>query len=321
MPELCTICLSAPSQPCRRPSEAAFLGLTFRTPDESVFAHLRAHPQALTGYTPSMLTIWDCSHHHRTAWLGETLLATADLSDLAGPPGLALLQPIGPFGADARASLLRALAAANRPVVIHGVSQEFLNAHPEFVAHFSVREERDSANCLYDAHTLAELSGRSLQKKRNLAHQFEKAYRWTVSPLTPELRTQCARLAIRQLGETLDQGFLPWETLALTRSLAEFEQLGLRGTAILVDDAVCAFSIWEGQTPAIAAVHFEKADRNFRGSHQVIARETARQVVAAGFAEINREEDMGLEGLRAAKLSYHPAHLEMSYRLEWVPRV
>ena len=78
-----------------------------------------------------------------------------------------------------------------------------------------------------------------------------------------------------------------------------------------------AFSIYEAIGPATVAVHFERALRSYKGLYQVINWETAKAVAAQGFDYINREEDMGDDGLREAKMSYFPVEIVKAYELNF----
>jgi hypothetical protein len=84
---------------------------------------------------------------------------------------------------------------------------------------------------------------------------------------------------------------------------------------IRVHDRPVAFSDFEKQNVETAAVHFEKANRAYKGLYQVVNRETARMIDACGCHLVNREEDLGDTGLRKAKLSYHPLDIYPVYNL------
>ena len=76
-----------------------------------------------------------------------------------------------------------------------------------------------------------------------------------------------------------------------------------------MDGKPVAFSLYEHLNPSTCVVHFEKAMREYKGLYQLVNRETAKKIYSKGCKHINREEDLGIEGLRKAKLSYHPLEL------------
>jgi hypothetical protein len=98
---------------------------------------------------------------------------------------------------------------------------------------------------------------------------------------------------------------LLYDDFATTLMLDNFEYLGLRGGLICVDNKIAAFSIGEPLTEDTVVVHVEKAFTSIHGAYTIINQQFAENEVA-GFTYINREEDMGIDNLRQAKLSYQP---------------
>ena len=170
--------------------------------------------------------------------------------------------------------------------------------------HFTVRDERDAANYLYRAADLAELKGKKYSAKRNHLAQAERAYSWTAHPVTAE-RDACFQ-ALRD-GGAEDPGPLDrnrrWEQAALEFALEHWDLMDHQGVLLRVDGRPVAFSIFEPLTPSTAVIHYERALRSLKGLYQVVNREAAR------------EEDIGDEGLRKAKLSYSPLEFVKAYTL------
>jgi len=263
----------------------------------------------------AMLLAWN--GHYRYRWTNagpDTLLFSCVV-----PPGIhrQLLQPVGaavPGLAEDLAGRARGLA---HPVRMLGVTAGFLRENPDFQSHFDVAEDRDNANYVYAAADLAELPGRAYSAKRNLVAQASRAYRWEAEPLTAAHAADCLALARRQCVETGMQSDLSAvrELDALAATLRLGAAFGLEGLVLRVEGRVAAFSLWERLDGETAVIHFERADRSLKGLYQVVNREAARDLAAAGFRFVNREEDIGDEGLRKAKLSYHPCRIEMAYVL------
>ncbi len=105
---------------------------------------------------------------------------------------------------------------------------------------------------------------------------------------------------------------------AISEALAHFRELGLLGGAIEVDGRFAALSIGEPLTRDTAVIHIEIVSPCCEGLAQIMNREFVRHALK-DFAFINREQDLGLPGLRRAKLSYHPHHLVEKFRLERRP--
>ena len=95
------------------------------------------------------------------------------------------------------------------------------------------------------------------------------------------------------------------EKTALENALTHFDALELKGGVILVEGKVVAFSIGERLNEDTALIHFEKADTDYRGAYPIINQEFVKHAWS-DVTYINREDDMGIEGLRKAKLSYQP---------------
>ncbi len=181
-----------------------------------------------------------------------------------------------------------------------------------FPGRFTIEEDRDNADYLYSIEAFATLKGKKLHGKRNFCNRFEASYRWEALPLQREHFSVCLALYDRWAEGRED---VEDERTALSAAITHWEALELEGTLLLVDDAPVAFSIGEMLTEACFDIHFEKVDAAFPLAYPMIARETARQLMAAHptLTTLNREEDMGIPGLRKAKEDWHPSELLMKY--------
>ena len=300
-------------------STFSLLGFDFfpiRPEDQEVISNfLQRYPQPLSGYTYSTLEAWRAfSSYDRKQTSLETLLI-AYRPDAEMPP--ILLQPMGDFSPDFQKRIFREAAVLNYPLKFVGVSSRFLKQYPEFVSRFSVCEERSYANYLYRTEDLAELRGRKYSKKRNLIAQAHKSYAWESHPLTEELAEKCFDVleSIRVEEQPQIEGMMKREIDALETTLRHIRRLGQQGLLLTVEGRSAAFSIFEAINSTTVTIHFERALRSYKGLYQVINQETARIVQAQGFEFINREEDVGDEGLRTAKMSYHPFELVPAWNL------
>ena len=181
-------------------------------------------------------------------------------------------------------------------------------------ANFEVVADRDNYDYVYLSEKLISLSGRKLHSKKNHLNAFRKEHPDAqFLPITDEIVTQC-KLELnswykqhRQEDGTVDL-FIDYERTAILEVLNNFADFGLKGGAILLDGRVVAFTFGEQLNTDTAVIHVEKADPEVRGAYPAINQ---------GFVEhawshltyINREEDMGIKGLRKAKESYKPEKL------------
>ena len=105
------------------------------------------------------------------------------------------------------------------------------------------------------------------------------------------------------------------EKKAILYSMAHFFELELSGIALLVNDKIEAISVFERINLDTAVVHYEKGSPDYDGIYKAINQETAL-ILQKDFKFINRESDMGLPGLRKAKMSYHPHHMIEVFHVE-----
>jgi len=297
----------------------SFLGFDFspvRPEDqEAVSNFLRKHPQPLSGYTYATLEAWKAfsSYDRRRGEMENLLIAYRPVPE--EPP--VLIQPVGEFPPDFQAHILREAAAMEHPLRFVGVSGQFMERHAGFVAHFSTYEERNYAQYLYRTVDLAELRGRKYSKKRNLISQARGDYEWELHPLTEELAGKCFEVleSIRVEEQPQLDGMMQREIEALETTLRGLRRLGQQGVLVTVGGRPAAFAIFEATNATTVTIHFERALRRYKGLYQVVNQETARIVQAQGYEFINREEDVGDEGLRSAKMSYHPFELVSAWNL------
>lgn len=183
-----------------------------------------------------------------------------------------------------------------------------------FPKQFEITEERDYFDYLYTSESLAQLAGRKLASKRNHISYFEKTFDWKYEPITKENIHKCELL--NEHWERLNREKNPEEIgdehLAIKKAIANFFELGLEGGILTIENEIVAFTFGEKLNDNTFCTHVEKAYGNIRGAYQMINREFARQL-RDRYEYINREDDTGSEGLRRAKLSYHPHRLVIKY--------
>lgn len=178
---------------------------------------------------------------------------------------------------------------------------------------FTIEPNRNFADYIYTRDKLINLSGKKLQSKRNHINKFKSLYpQYTYRPLTEDLIPQCLELEKqwRKVSkddtdeQDLDES-LSIELRSMTRAFHRWDRLGLTGGTIWVDDKLVAFTFGCPINQTTFDVCVEKADVNYEGSFSIINQEFVKHLPEQ-YCYINREEDMGNEGLRRAKLSYHP---------------
>lgn len=173
---------------------------------------------------------------------------------------------------------------------------------------FEFTSERDYADYIYLREDLANLTGKKYQSKRNHLNKFRKSYPdYEYVPITPELVPECLELEAKwcRANNCHEQEALAAERKSLTCALKNFEDLGLTGGILRVNGQIVAFTFGMPINHQTFDVSIEKADTSVDGAYTMINYEFVNQIPEQ-YIYINREEDLGIEGLRKAKLSYQP---------------
>ena len=180
---------------------------------------------------------------------------------------------------------------------------------------FTITSDRDDYDYIYEQANLAELPGRRFQKKRNHVSRFIRENPdWQFHPLTKEdlPAIRAFNDAWSQLYENKDNPGIQTEHTSIELLFDNYDKLDLRGGYVTAGGRIVAFSFGSPINDRVFDTHVEKALYDVTGAYNIINREMARNV-CTGFDLINREDDVGDEGLRAAKLSYNPDIIEPKY--------
>lgn len=219
------------------------------------------------------------------------------------------MMPVGKMPMKKRLEiLLEDAASRNQPFVMKGVTCNMWDLMQEAMPNtFISQNDRDNAEYLYSAEKLATLSGKKLQKKRNHLNRFKADNPdWEYYPiLTSQQIDECKAMLKVWDKITHDDEHNNYDYIATNIMLDNFNELDLKGGAIKVHGELIAFAVGSKLTPDTFVVHVEKAFGEINGAYTIINQQFAEHE-GAGFKYINREEDMGIEGLRKAKLSYYP---------------
>lgn len=201
--------------------------------------------------------------------------------------------------------------AEKEPLILRGIlpgTRETLEQY--YPTLFEYNADRDYFDYIYRRQDLAELKGKHYQPKRNHVNKFKKEYRYEYRPLIPELIPECllfeAEWCDRHGYEENEN--IRKERQALTFALDHYDELSLSGAVIHVEGKIAAFTFGAPISSDTFGVHFEKADISLDGSYSIINQQFAASLPEQ-YIWLNREEDMGIPGLRQAKLSYHPVKL------------
>lgn len=177
---------------------------------------------------------------------------------------------------------------------------------------YQISYNRDESDYIYTQEKLASLAGKKLHGKRNHIHRFEEQNPdWIYERISDENEEDCARMAMQWCMKNCmdEEDEIEYDKIDESRlvvyAIRHRDELGMIGGALRVGGKVIAVTLGEKLTPDTFVVHFEKAFSEIQGAYPMINREFVRHELS-DYTYVNREEDLGEEGLRKAKLSYRP---------------
>ena len=220
-----------------------------------------------------------------------------------------------PFGSDITkgVELLREYCGEQEPILWIQQAERFNEIAEHINENYQLYEHRDTFDYIYLRSDLANLSGKKYHSKRNHISAFSKKYNWTYCDITDENKEdilQCAELWYKANSERYDE-YMECEFRGSKTILENMEALSVSGGAIYIDGKAVAFTLGSPINDEVFDVHIEKALPEYAAAYTVINNEFAKRL--AQYKYINREDDMGIEGLRKAKLSYKPEILLKKY--------
>jgi len=273
---------------------------------------LAKDPPQVSELTFTNLFVW--RHHYRPAWVEWNGCILIVFHPQKGQ--VYGLCPFGPGDKKRCLDLLcREIAKETDEVRICRVGEEFVKNHVD-PAEYEVAPDRDNSDYVYLAEDLIRLSGNKYHRKKNHLNQFIKNHEFEYRPLDAELvqRVLGMQEAWCRIRECVLKPDLLAEDFAVHEALTHFGELGYQGGAILIDSVVVAFSLGEPLNRDTAVIHIEKANPDFLGLYAAINQLFCLKAWS-NVTYINREQDMGVEGLRKAKESYYPHHMVNKYIL------
>jgi hypothetical protein len=272
--------------------------------DQDLFEeYLERDPSEVCEMNFANIFIWKDSEHPRWTILNGSLCVLIE-PDFEAPY---FLPPVG--GERVAETVARCLDHAPR---LSRVPEDFV---ARFGAGFKVEEDPGNFDYVYSRRELAELKGKKFDGKRNRIRKFESAFVHAYHALTRADVPGCFRLLEDWFEEKRNgDPYIRAERTAIVQALASFERLGLKGGVVKVGGRVEAFTMGGRLTADMAVIPIEIANPGLVGLAQWINREFVLQEWP-DFAFVNREQDMNIEGLRKAKLSYQPARLVKKFNL------
>jgi len=190
--------------------------------------------------------------------------------------------------------------------------KEFREIYPDS---FEINEDIDNFDYIYESSKLITLSGKKLHGKKNHYNNFIKNNEYRTTPINSENICECIMAAREWVYKNDSKGYLLFELEAIEELLKNRVSLSFDGMAVYVANKLCAFTIGEKINNEMAIIHIEKADSEINGLYAFINK-TFVETYYSEVPFINREQDLGIEGLRRAKKTYYPFKLEPKYSVK-----
>lgn len=263
--------------------------------------YLEPYPQDISELTFSNIYCWaEIRHHLFCEYEGHLLITYRDEHCV-----LNFYPPVGPNPREMMQKLFP------------GLKKYCWARIPEHLAHSAEHPgkrmmfDRKNSDYVYNLADLRALAGKKYDGKRNFIKRFAKLNP-EVRPLTAEDATACMQIQERWLEFQGHNPSAREESTALLKAVQHFDVLKLHGTAVLVDGALAGFTLAEPLNRTTFVEHFEKGLAEFSGVYPFLLNAFAKSIPDT-YTHLNREQDLGIEGIRKSKESWNPEYLIRKY--------
>ncbi|WP_440948100.1 DUF2156 domain-containing protein [Methanosarcina sp. T3] len=281
--------------------------------DRAFFEHHYAlYPQTHSSNTFTSMVCWNHFTPYRYAYVNGNVIISCTTEGVTR-----FHPPIGPRDPELMRELMRLALDVSDDTPIELIDPDTAQWMKELDPGLVLVPDRNNFEYVYRASDLAELPGKKYQKMRSHVNRFRRNCLNSVEPMTPQNLKEVMKF-LKKWSEwkgCRKNLVLASEVGAARYAVEHFTELPLQGLLIRVDSEIGAISLYERLNTDTALIHFEKGLPDCEGIYKAINEETA--AVLAGEVEyINRESDLGVGGLREAKLRYHPHHMVEVYSLK-----
>ena len=227
-----------------------------------------------------------------------------------------IFPPLGDYKYGFDTALLKVIEYCKKnglPIIIKSINEQIKSVMEEALpGMFHFIPDRDNYDYVYLSKDLIHLKGRKFQKKRNHINKFKSLYNYSYEPISGSNIEECIVAEMEWVASRKKSIGVYEEKSAVIEALRNFDALNIVGGALRVEGKIEAFSVGELLNPDMAVIHIEKANIEYSGIYAMINQQFAAHCWN-DVTYINREEDMGLPGLRKAKLSYNPVKMIKKY--------
>lgn len=180
-----------------------------------------------------------------------------------------------------------------------------------------IEEDRNNHDYVYNISSLANLEGNKYAKKRNNYNRIVKDTNWEFRKINHGLVHYCLEFQSKWMQKSEndeDYHELDKEDKAISIAFDNYHKLKLIGAVLYIDNKIQAYTVAEKLNNDTVIVHFEKGNRDIRGTYQAINKLFCDKMLRE-FVYANRQQDLGNEGLRFAKESYKPAFMVKKFTI------
>ncbi|MGZ4946034.1 MAG: DUF2156 domain-containing protein [Halobacteriota archaeon] len=275
--------------------------------------HYELYPQTHSDNTFTNMVCWDHYAHYTYAYIEKNIIIASTIGGVTR-----FRPPIGPHNAALIRSLIRFASdvSDNEPLML--IDPDNARWIKQTCPGVNLVPDKNHFEYVYRAADLAELPGKNYRSIRRQVNKFKRNCATTVESISRDDWEEVKRFLIEWCEwKGCDNGdpVLANEKDAVYFAIDHFNELPIRGLAIRVVGRIGAISLYEGLNSDTALIHFEKGLPDCEGIYKAINKEVAARL-AQHFTYINRESDLGVTGLREAKMRYHPHHMVEVYSLK-----
>ncbi len=248
-------------------------------------------------YALSNLIGWSTHYGAQIAKVEDCLVAKIQKNEVFGFPK----------GKNWKAALISLRNEYDYPSFYGLTVEEREKLESVFPSEYAFYPSRNSFDYIYRVSDLANLAGKKYHSKRNHISYFKKNYEWSYEKMTEDNLNECIRMNEKWYENNVDKDpeGIAAERQALNLCFNNFNKFGFVGGVLRVNGEVVAFTFGEELNKNTFVTHFEKAYAEIRGAYPMINNQFALNTIY-DYEFVNREDDIGSEGLRKAKLSYYP---------------
>jgi len=287
--------------------------------DQALFnSYFQKFPPVTSEFTFTNLYMWRNFYNlNFIEWKEHLLLFSRDIFKKKKEPAsgnknsLYIFPPVGPNPTEIILSLFKELKDLEFHRVPEVITNTFQNNADFQSLNLQILEDRDNWDYVYESENLRTLPGNRYRQNRRWLNKFLETYDYEFKILTEDEvdRVKTLQLDWCILRECEDDEELKEEELAIYDALDNYSTLGFQGALICVDDKCAAYTFGEMLNTDTIVIHVEKAHMDYEGAYQAIGnlflKNTFKNVMY-----VNREQDLGVPGLRRAKESYKPLRME-----------